>query len=105
MHRTAVSLMVLAASLVAANSACGAQAPAAATSSSAVAAKSSAPAAAAELAWVVRSNQYTQMLLDVQLKHSPESASAKGLAKYDPSITDATRADEIAQRKELVDVL
>ena len=45
------------------------------------------------------------MLLDVQMKHSPERASAQGLAKYDPSITDATRADEIAQRKELQDVL
>ena len=45
------------------------------------------------------------MLLDVQMKHSPESGSAQGLAKYDPLITDATRADEIAQRKELQDVL
>ena len=45
------------------------------------------------------------MLLDVQMKHSPERASAQGLAKYDPLITDATRAGEIAQRKELQNVL
>ena len=45
------------------------------------------------------------MLLDVQLKHSPEGGSAQGLGKYDPLITDATRADEIAQRKELEDIL
>ena len=113
MHRTAVSLMILAAGLMAANYSTRAQtpaaaipaAPAAATSSSASAAKSSAPAAAAGPAWVVRSNQYTQMLLDVQMKHSPERASQEGLVKYDSSITDATRADEIAQRKELQNVL
>jgi uncharacterized protein (DUF885 family) len=52
-------------------------------------------------AWVLRSNQYTQTLLDVQLRHSPESASSQGLVKYDAMITDATRADEIVQRKEL----
>jgi uncharacterized protein (DUF885 family) len=62
-------------------------------------------AAGANKSWVQRSNQYTQMLLDVQLKHSPESGSAQGLAKYDAAITDATRADEIAQRRELEDVL
>src|ERR1017187_9081747 len=44
------------------------------------------------------------MLLDVQLKHSPEGGSRQGLAKYDPLITDATRADEIVQRKELEDI-
>jgi hypothetical protein len=66
-----------------------------------VAAKS----APAEPAWVVRSNQYTQALLDIQLKHSPEGGSAQGVVKYDPLITDATRADEMVQRKELETVL
>jgi uncharacterized protein (DUF885 family) len=97
MRRTAVSLLILAAGLMAASSACRAQTP--------TAAKPSAPAAAVEPAWVVRSNQYTQMLLDVQVKHSPDSGMAQGLAKYDSSITDPARADEIAQRKELQDVL
>jgi uncharacterized protein (DUF885 family) len=65
-----------------------------------------APAAApAEPAWVVRSNQYTQMLLDVQLKHSPEGGSAQCLTQYDARITDPTRADEVVQRKELEAVL
>ena len=45
------------------------------------------------------------MLLNVQLKHSPEGGSEQGVAKYDPMITDATRADEILQRKELEDIL
>ena len=62
-------------------------------------------AAAAQPAWVARSNQYTQMLLDVQLRHAPESGSQQGVVKYDPLITDASRADEIVQRKELETVL
>jgi uncharacterized protein (DUF885 family) len=45
------------------------------------------------------------MLLDVLMKHSPENGSAQGVAKFDSSITVATRADEIAQRKELEDIL
>ena len=94
-------LMIFAAGQVAANSASKAQAPAASASSAAA----KAPAAAPEPEWVKRSNQYTQMLLDVQFKHSPEGGSRQGLAKYDPLITDPTRADEIVQRKELQDVL
>ena len=99
MRRTPVLLMILASGLLAANSAGGAQTPAAPAS------PAPAPAAAAQPAWVARSNEYTQMLLDVQLKHSPEGGSRQGLAKYDPLITDATRADEIVQRKELEDIL
>jgi uncharacterized protein (DUF885 family) len=105
MRRTAVLLLILAAGLVAATSVCRAQTPAAPKPSSPAVASSSAPAATVEPAWVVRSNQYTQMLLDVQMKHSPDSSMTQGLAEYDSSITDATRADEIAQRKELEDVL
>ena len=63
------------------------------------------PGAEADKSWIARSNQYTQMLLDVQLRHSPEGGSAQGIAKYDALITDPTRADEIAQRKELQDLL
>jgi uncharacterized protein (DUF885 family) len=93
MHRNAVSLMIFAASLMLSNTPSTAQTPA-----------NSKPSAA-EPAWVERSNQYTQLLLDVQMKHSPESASIQGQAQYDSAITDATRADEIAQRKELEAVL
>lgn len=103
MHRTAVWSILLAAALLTVSPACGAKPPAAVKSSAA--AKSPAPAAVPEPAWVVRSNKYTQMLLDVQMEHSPESASAQGLAQYDASITDASRADEIAQRKQLQEVL
>jgi uncharacterized protein (DUF885 family) len=92
MRRIAVLWMIFAATPMVENAALSAQAAAA-------------PAAAAEPAWVARSNQYTQMLLDVQLKHSPEGGSAQGVVKYDPLITDATRADEIVQRKELEEVL
>ncbi len=56
-------------------------------------------------AWIAESDRYTQMLLDVQMKHAPESASAQGLAQYDEQITDPTRADEIVQRAELTAVL
>jgi uncharacterized protein (DUF885 family) len=91
MHRNAALRMIFVLGLTAANLAGRAQ--------------TAASAAPAEPAWVVRSNQYTQMLLDVQLKHSPEQGSSQGVAKYDTQITDGTRADEIAQRKELEDVL
>jgi uncharacterized protein (DUF885 family) len=97
MRCTAVVWMTLAAGLWAGNFV-GAQTPAAAPAASAA-------AAPAQPAWVARSNEYTQMLLDVQLKHSPEGGSRQGLAKYDPLITDATRADEIVQRRELEDIL
>ena len=97
MYRSSVCTMILAAGLLAA-------AP------SAVAQKPAAPAPAEKPAapvqpWIARSNQYTQSLLDVQFKHSPEGGSLQGLVKYDPLITDATRADEIVQRHELEAIL
>ncbi len=100
MHRRTALRMIFVLGLMAAHAAAYAQSSAAAATAAAAG-----PAAPAEPAWVVRSNQYTQELLDVQLKHSPEQGSAQGVAKYDPLITDATRADEIAQRKELEAVL
>jgi uncharacterized protein (DUF885 family) len=56
--------------------------------------------AAADQAWVRQSNVYTNMLLDVQLAHAPEQGSQQGVAKFDQSITDPTRADEIAARRD-----
>ena len=105
MRRTAVLYLLLAVCLLAANSSAQAQAPAPQKPSAPAAAKSATPASPADPAWVVRSNQYTQMLLDVQIKHSPDVGLAQGLAKYDSSITDISRAEEIVQRKELVDIL
>jgi Bacterial protein of unknown function (DUF885) len=61
--------------------------------------------AAAEQAWVRQSNVYTNMLLDVQLAHAPERGSQQGVAKFDRSITDPTRADELIARREFEAVL
>jgi uncharacterized protein (DUF885 family) len=51
-------------------------------------------------AWIVRSNAFTQQILDIQIKYSPEQASSEGLAKYDTEIGDVSKAAEDAQRKE-----
>jgi len=105
MRRTAVSYLLLAVCLMAANSSALAQTPAPQKPSAPSATTSPTAVSAADPAWVVRSNQYTQMLLDVQIKHSPDLGLAQGVAKYDSSITDISRAEEIVQRKELVDIL
>jgi uncharacterized protein (DUF885 family) len=60
-----------------------------------------ADSAAAEKAWIKQSNEYTNSLLSVQLEHSPESGSAQGVAKFDERISDPSRADEVAERREL----
>jgi uncharacterized protein (DUF885 family) len=58
-----------------------------------------------EKAWIKQSNDYTNMLLDVQLEHSPEQGSREGLAKFDNLISNPTLADDKAERRELVAVL
>jgi hypothetical protein len=55
----------------------------------------------AEKAWIKQSNEYTNMLLSVQIEHSPEQGSAQGVAKFDDRISNPSRADEIAERHEL----
>ena len=50
--------------------------------------------------WIEESNHYTQMLVDVHLRHSPEYGSSQGLAEYDTRIAVPTLADELAQRAE-----
>ncbi|HXP26884.1 MAG TPA: DUF885 family protein, partial [Steroidobacteraceae bacterium] len=55
----------------------------------------------AEKGWIKQSNEYTNMLLSVQLEHSPEQGSSQGLAKFDDLISNPSRADEIAARHEL----
>ncbi|HTX14236.1 MAG TPA: DUF885 domain-containing protein [Candidatus Baltobacteraceae bacterium] len=47
--------------------------------------------------WVAQSNAYTDLLLDVQNRHSPESASAQGLAAYDDKISQPTKLDDDAE--------
>ena len=51
-------------------------------------------------AWIAKSNSYTQRLIDVSNRHSPESASAEGLAAYDTKISVLTQADEDQARAE-----
>jgi hypothetical protein len=50
--------------------------------------------------WIADSNRFTQLLLDVQIKHSPEYASSQGLAAFDAQIAQPTLADELAERAE-----
>lgn len=55
--------------------------------------------------WIARSNAYTQTLLDIDLKHSPEQGSGEGLAKFDKQISDPRLSDDAAERKEFVAAL
>ncbi|SFD74234.1 protein of unknown function [Chitinophaga sp. CF118] len=51
-------------------------------------------------AWIAKSNHYTQQLIDLDKKYSPEYGSSQGLAEYDTLITIPTLANMLAQRKE-----
>jgi hypothetical protein len=55
----------------------------------------------ADQSWVPKSNAYTQTLLDIQNRYSPESASAEGLVQYDTQISDPSFAVQLAKRKEI----
>jgi Bacterial protein of unknown function (DUF885) len=60
-----------------------------------------APAQRAQSAdWIADSNRYTQMLLDVQIRHSPEFGSSQGLSQYDSLVSSPTLADDLAERSE-----
>ncbi|WP_158799818.1 DUF885 domain-containing protein [Pedobacter sp. L105] len=50
--------------------------------------------------WIVRSNHYTQMLIDLDKKYSPEYGSSQGLAEYDTQISIPTLANQLAERKD-----
>lgn len=50
--------------------------------------------------WIVKSNQYTKMLIDLDKKYSPEYGSSQGLAAYDTQISVPTLANQLAERKE-----
>jgi uncharacterized protein (DUF885 family) len=56
-------------------------------------------------AWVAKSNAYTQTLLDIEQAHRPEGASREGIAKFDKLVSNPTKADEEAERKQLVAAL
>lgn len=55
--------------------------------------------------WIAQSDRYTQMLLDVSKKYSPEEQSSEGLAEYDEQIAIPTLANELAQRRDTEAVL
>jgi uncharacterized protein (DUF885 family) len=65
------------------------------------------PAAAQKPAadWIAVSNRYTNMLLAVEMKHSPEFGSNEGLSKFDSEVAQPTLADEDQQRHETEAVL
>ena len=55
--------------------------------------------------WIATSNRYTNLLIDVSLKHHPEFGSQQGLSQYDEKISQPTLADEDAERAETEAVL
>ena len=58
-----------------------------------------------EVNWVIQSDCYSLMLLNVQFEHSPENGSQEGLRKFDTRIGNPSRTDDVAARRELEGVL
>src|SRR5258707_12908379 len=50
--------------------------------------------------WVVKSNSYTKILIDIDEKYSPEFGSQEGLAFYDTLVGVPTLANQNAARKD-----
>src|SRR6266404_8286217 len=59
----------------------------------------------ADRSWIATSNNYTNMLLAVTLRHHPEFGSAQGLSQYDALVSRPTLADEDQERQETAAVL
>src|SRR5438552_418817 len=55
--------------------------------------------------WIAASNKYTNQLLAVEMKHSPELGSNQGLSQFDAEVSQPTLADEDQERKEKEGVL
>jgi uncharacterized protein DUF885 len=53
-------------------------------------------------AWIAISDGYTQQILVVQMKHSPEWGSAQGLTKFDEQISHPTLAGQKAAEGQLM---
>jgi hypothetical protein len=108
MHiRTAVlSLLLCASAALAQVSPVTKATPPAAPGSPGAPASGTAPGEApGDKAWIAQSNRYTQMLLDIDKKYSPEQESAEGLSEYDEQIAVPTLANELAERKDREAVL
>ena len=50
--------------------------------------------------WIDVSNNYTNMLLAVQMKHSRKPARKKGLSEFDAKVSQPTLANEDQERKD-----
>ena len=55
--------------------------------------------------WIAASNKYTNMLLAVEMKHTPELGSNEGLSQFDTEVSQPTLADEDQERQETEAVL
>jgi Bacterial protein of unknown function (DUF885) len=55
--------------------------------------------------WIARSNEFANLLIDIEKRHSPEDASADGLSQYDEKISAATHEDDLARIAETQAVL
>ena len=64
-----------------------------------------AQAGQADKSWIARSNEFANMLIAIEKKHSPESASSEGLSEYDEKISAATHEDDVAETSETRAVL
>jgi uncharacterized protein (DUF885 family) len=66
---------------------------------------SAATTAESDKSWITKSNEYANLLIEIEKKHSPESASADGLKQYDELISVATHEDDVAENNENRDAL
>jgi uncharacterized protein (DUF885 family) len=55
--------------------------------------------------WIAASNNYADMLLAIQMKHTPEFGSQQGLSQFDAKASQPTLADEDQERRETEAVL
>jgi hypothetical protein len=55
--------------------------------------------------WIAASNKYTNLLLAVEMKHTPELGSNEGLSQFDTDVSQPTLADEDQERQQTEAVL
>jgi hypothetical protein len=55
--------------------------------------------------WIAISNNYANLVIQVEFKHDPEAASRQGLSEFDNKISQPTLADEDQERQETAAVL
>ena len=55
-------------------------------------------------AWIQRSNTFTQKVIDLETKYSPEEGSHNGFAQFDADVSVPTLANMLAEDKEATDL-